>query len=271
MGVCRLLFSLAVFATVSACANYDLDSGRNMEVAGERFIDELYPRYEALSIDLQARGDSRDSEHFNHKARNAGMGSPVLPDEPMDRNLDPDSRSTFEAARYDLLLFFNDLRARERAPATAADAQVSFDCWMEAVEAGRDQTAEQCRRAFEDAMASLAAETPDTPRPFVVYFAFDSATVDGTGQAIIDRAIAEAARFGAGGFSVTGHTDRAGSEDYNARLSLDRAQAVAATLRARGISASDISIAGRGESENAVATADGIREQKNRRVEIVVQ
>lgn len=242
-----------------------------MEVTGDRFIDELYPRYEALSIALQEKGDSRDSEHFNHKARNAGLGSPVLPDEAMDRDLDPEAHSMFEAARYDLLLFFNDLRARERAPATAAEAQVSFDCWMEAVEAGRDETAEECRRAFEDAISSLAAETPDAPRPFVVYFAFDSAVVDGTGQATVDRAIAEAKRFGASGFSVTGHTDRAGSDDYNARLSLERAQAVASILRARGVTADEISVAGRGESENAVPTADGVREQMNRRVEIVVQ
>ena len=72
-------------------------------------------------------------------------------------------------------------------------------------------------------------------------------------------------------FSVTGHADRAGSEDYNAALSIARANAVKGALAARGVADGSVSVAGRGESDPAVPTADGVAEQANRRVVIIIQ
>ena len=55
------------------------------------------------------------------------------------------------------------------------------------------------------------------------------------------------------------------------KLSLRRAEAARDVLVAKGVEASKISVAARGESEPAVPTADGVREQANRRVEIVAR
>ena len=49
------------------------------------------------------------------------------------------------------------------------------------------------------------------------------------------------------------------------------ALAVAALIVTGGVAADKITVAGRGESEPAVPTADGVREAKNRRVEIILQ
>jgi outer membrane protein OmpA-like peptidoglycan-associated protein len=54
-------------------------------------------------------------------------------------------------------------------------------------------------------------------------------------------------------------------------LSLRRADSVRSSLISGGVSADKITVAGRGESEPAVPTADGVREPKNRRVEIILQ
>jgi len=72
-------------------------------------------------------------------------------------------------------------------------------------------------------------------------------------------------------WAVTGHADRAGSEAYNMELSLRRANAVRAALVARGVSPDSITVAGRGETEPDVPTADGVEEQVNRRVRIIPQ
>jgi OOP family OmpA-OmpF porin len=88
---------------------------------------------------------------------------------------------------------------------------------------------------------------------------------------VIDQVLADAAATGAVGISATGHADRAGAEEYNMALSLRRADTVREALIAGGIDANTITVAGRGESEPAVPTADGVREQANRRVEIVIQ
>jgi outer membrane protein OmpA-like peptidoglycan-associated protein len=70
---------------------------------------------------------------------------------------------------------------------------------------------------------------------------------------------------------VAGHADRSGSPQYNQRLSQRRADAVAAELSRQGIARSNISVQAFGESRPLVATADGVREPQNRRVEIVLR
>lgn len=77
-------------------------------------------------------------------------------------------------------------------------------------------------------------------------------------------------RCGWRNFTVVGHTDRAGSDAYNERLSLRRGQAVADLMAAAGIPASIIATSGKGESEPRVATLDGERTPANRRVEVRV-
>jgi outer membrane protein OmpA-like peptidoglycan-associated protein len=68
-----------------------------------------------------------------------------------------------------------------------------------------------------------------------------------------------------------GHTDRAGSQEFNDRLSMRRAQTVAAFLIKEGIPAQQIETAGRGKREPLVLTADGVANPMNRRVVITIQ
>jgi OmpA-OmpF porin, OOP family len=68
---------------------------------------------------------------------------------------------------------------------------------------------------------------------------------------------------------ATGHADRSGPDNYNVRLSERRATAVKNQLVREGVPAGIIQTAGKGERENLVQTADGVREPRNRRVEIV--
>ena len=67
---------------------------------------------------------------------------------------------------------------------------------------------------------------------------------------------------------IRGHTDRAGSEAYNMRLSQRRAEAVAAYLASHGIDTSAMAVDWFGETKPMVATPDGVPEQANRRAEI---
>ncbi|MDP6908669.1 MAG: OmpA family protein, partial [Flavobacteriales bacterium] len=73
---------------------------------------------------------------------------------------------------------------------------------------------------------------------------------------------------------VSGHTDSHGNDDYNLRLSKDRAQAVVDYLVRNGISADRLSAVGYGETrpiarnENADLTDNPTGRQLNRRIEI---
>jgi outer membrane protein OmpA-like peptidoglycan-associated protein len=107
------------------------------------------------------------------------------------------------------------------------------------------------------------------PSQYLVFFDWDSAVLTTEAQNIV-RTAAQAARQGrVARIEVTGHADRSGPDRYNVRLSQRRAQAVQAELVKNGVSASDIAIFAKGESDPLVPTADGVREPQNRRVQIV--
>ena len=67
---------------------------------------------------------------------------------------------------------------------------------------------------------------------------------------------------------IIGHTDNTGSDELNARLSLQRAQATRDYLTARGADLRQITVAGRGEREPVADNASEAGRARNRRVEI---
>jgi OmpA-OmpF porin, OOP family len=119
------------------------------------------------------------------------------------------------------------------------------------------------------APAAIPAPPPSQPRVFIVFFDWDKDTITPEGQAIIQQA-ADAYKAGAPvQIQVTGYTDRSGSPGYNQRLSERRANNVARALAAMGVPRDQMIVTGRGENDNRVPTAPGVREPQNRRVEIV--
>jgi hypothetical protein len=101
-------------------------------------------------------------------------------------------------------------------------------------------------------------------------FGFDSARLTAEHEPLIDAAVADFRARGSSTISIVGHTDSAGSSDYNRALSQRRATAVAEALLRRGLTDADLVTAWRGQDDQAVATADGQREPANRRVVISV-
>ncbi len=71
--------------------------------------------------------------------------------------------------------------------------------------------------------------------------------------------------------SVIGHTDTAGDNQYNLRLSQNRALAVRRLLIHKGIIPAHIKSTSHGEENPLIKTADNVHEQRNRRVEVVVR
>ena len=115
--------------------------------------------------------------------------------------------------------------------------------------------------------AVLAAQ-PAPPQRFVVQFEPNGSRLTRAAAEVLDQLRAALAVRPGADLVVTGHTDRVGSVEANDRLSLQRAEAVRDMLVAAGVPREAISVAGRGEREPAVATADEVAEARNRRVEI---
>jgi outer membrane protein OmpA-like peptidoglycan-associated protein len=70
---------------------------------------------------------------------------------------------------------------------------------------------------------------------------------------------------------ITGHTDNQGSDEYNLRLSLHRAQSVQRYLEGEGILPNRIQVAGKGFREPMVPNTSASNQGLNRRITVSIQ
>jgi outer membrane protein OmpA-like peptidoglycan-associated protein len=114
------------------------------------------------------------------------------------------------------------------------------------------------------------AAPPAEPLPErgVVYFDFDRAELNPSGENTMQSIITDIQDRELGGITVAGHTDTAGPPDYNMQLSQRRANTVAAELIKSGIPARIVTTEAFGETDLAVQTPDNTPAQPNRRATV---
>jgi len=102
------------------------------------------------------------------------------------------------------------------------------------------------------------------------FFDFDKAILKPAGKASLDELGAKLGDMNLEVIIAVGHTDSIGTDAYNQKLSIRRAEAVKAYLKGKGIEENRIYTEGKGESQPKAdnATSDG--RAQNRRVEIEV-
>jgi OOP family OmpA-OmpF porin len=269
-----LIGVLGAVGLLAGCASNIKQMEEVQASGGTPFTQALTEEYRSFVAHEKDERDWSAADYFAIKGLAAAGGQVVLPEEVGDVGEHgpalTDGRSRLMAAL--------GAGAGDSNPQVAARAQRAFDCWNHEAEednwydAITDEHVKACRDEFEAAMAQLQPPAQMAePGTYIVLFDFDRSNINQAGQAVIDQVLADAAKMGGVRISATGHADRSGSEDYNMALSLRRADSVREALIAGGVSPDAITVAGRGESEPAVPTPDGVKEQANRRVEIVLQ
>ena len=104
-----------------------------------------------------------------------------------------------------------------------------------------------------------------------IYFEFNSAELKPEARELLEKVGSALASedLETFRFSVEGHTDNVGSEDYNSRLSSERAKAVKTFLARRGVDSLRLQTVGHGESQPVAPNEDENGRQRNRRVELI--
>ena len=108
-------------------------------------------------------------------------------------------------------------------------------------------------------------------RTYLVFFDWDRADLTDRARQIISEAAQASTRVQATRIEVQGNADLSGTHAYNQRLSLRRAQTVAAELVRDGVPRTAIEIQAFGDTRPLVPTAPGVREPQNRRVAIILR
>ena len=155
----------------------------------------------------------------------------------------------------------------DTATLTQANQAVDAESGDKPFSESREASAEEIDTKFGDALAIV----PPQPESFTVYFGSDSSKIRSDSLPVFDQVMAEIERRDSRDISLNGHTDRTGDDEWNMKLSLERANSVKTQLIDKGIKAEYMTIEYYGESKPVVPTADNVSEPKNRRVEVVVR
>lgn len=102
-------------------------------------------------------------------------------------------------------------------------------------------------------------------------FDFNKAVLLRSGKIALDKFIQDYKNSNIQSVTATGYTDSIGSDAYNKKLSLKRAQAVKAYLVSKGINKNLITIEGLGKSNPVAPNTTEQGRAKNRRVEIQIK
>ncbi len=223
-----------------------------------------------------------NSEYFAQKGLNSLDDLHPQPELPKNWSLRQADVTDLSGARVRLV---NALASggKQNLPEVAAKAQVSYDCMIAYAE--KRKPAPSCQENFSQAIAALeaslrapaAADNQAARRMggnnYVVWFDFDGSRLNKKGAETLAEVVASLRELAGKNYTVklSGHTDRAGSESYNQRLSERRANSVKQALENNDIPGDKLTTHGYGETMPKVPTKDGVAEPANRRVEIEIQ
>jgi outer membrane protein OmpA-like peptidoglycan-associated protein len=189
-------------------------------------------------------------------------------------------QSDLEAARQAELAAAKQAQMKAEADAAAAKAQAEQDA-LKAKEAAAQADADRSRRAAEALRAQLleqfnrVLETRDTSRGLVVnmgdvLFATGKYNLRPEAQVVLAKLSGIILSHPGLNLAVEGFTDTVGSDDFNFKLSQQRADTVREYLVTQGLADSTVTATGFGKTNPVADNATAAGRQKNRRVEIVV-
>jgi len=143
--------------------------------------------------------------------------------------------------------------------------QPTVKCWDGASVFNAGHSQSECPVQVTQAPSGCAEQY----RQEIIYYEFDKGQSAETRNAI-NRVLDIGQFCNVQGIRVVGHTDTSGSAAYNLGLSKRRANDALEELVRQGVSRNLISSEGQGETNPFIDSGDGVREQLNRRTEVLL-
>lgn len=133
-----------------------------------------------------------------------------------------------------------------------------------------DKQAEEIKKTVPDAKVERVGEGIVVEFSSSVLFGFDKSGLSGEAKTNLDKLVIVLNNYPDTNIEVQGHTDNQGSDEYNRKLSVRRADAVSGYLTGRGIANARVSTKGFGESVPKYTNDTESGRSENRRVEFLI-
>jgi len=292
--VLKVVFCLLSLLIISACsASYE--KLKNVDFrTNNTFSKSLLETYkEKATYEAEEMHDWNSAKLYSEKAFNALVGAEVKPQEMTYWKLP--KKNVFELTQsYNNLMIIYD-KAKILDPYNLANAISSLDCWAEQQEENwQTWDINKCRDAFLNSMHQIYSKISDNEKNQkntknkkinnsesvvvvtknekkeiiqIIYFDFDEYTLSKVSLNTI-KTFLNKNKNKISNYIIVGHTDTKGTNQYNLKLSLKRAETIKTIFLQEGIEKENINILGKGEGFLAVYTADEVAHPANRRVEI---
>ncbi|MEM8752012.1 MAG: OmpA family protein [Pseudomonadota bacterium] len=233
------------------------------DMPGGDFNAELAKQYQGLAaFNASKEVNWMDAAGYMDRSNAAGAGG-VAPWDPAELGIGGEAASLYSEVGAGI--------AANAAtnPVACAEAQALWDHWLEAQlqSPGGCIDEDEVKSRFDAAYAAcLGSPVGD----YIVFFGFDRSDLTSAARGVISDVVAALEGVSNPIVSLVGHADTSGPAEYNVGLSERRVNRVAEAMAASGVNMSGVTRAARGEADPAVPTGDGVREPRNRRVEITV-
>lgn len=294
MQVCWKKITVVAIAglLVSACSG--VGGLSEMKPKGKAFEKALFKEYSKMAS-YEAKLDRLDGNvaFFVERAKKAATGKAPSAQMISDRKIKGKYAKKLGPA-YARLWAALDAKGGKLDAKNAAKAQVVYECWLRQAEKNQKKNKKMasCMSSFYGAMAMVegaiynakqkkkkmkaaskkkVSKKAARTKNFIAFFDFGSSKLSKKAQISVESALGFAISKKSNSIAVTGHTDTVGSKKANKALSKKRVASVLAMFKAAGFNLKkDVVDVSLGELDPAVASGDGKKEARNRRVVIAV-
>ena len=289
----KLGFLLFITMLLTSCSSSYKFLSNNSFDPQDDFSKYLLEEYRnKADFEAKEMHDWNSAKLYSEKALKAVNGIRLEP-EIMSKWKIPEQHITELEKAYNNLMKVYDT-AFETNPYDLAVAISSLDCWAEQQEENwQTWDIEDCKRDYLKALHNIYNTISDNEKnkanltnkekfddfaivipknkneeiKEIIYFDFNKSNLNNvSSQEILNFLIHYHREIEK--YVIVGHTDTKGTNEYNLKLSLDRAKKVQIIFNEFGIDNSDIKIIAKGETDLAVQTLDETAHPANRRVVI---
>ena len=284
---------------INSCAYFRLKELDKHNFSQDNIYDLVSKEYKEFAYsELYEMHDELDANYFAFKANNILKTKIIRIENPKNWKI-PDNYENEAKEEYKKISSLLKEEFTFQYPKLVAKLVSGYDCWLEQIEENwQIKDIEDCKNKFTNAYKKiLASESSkqlinkkqkseinsslvseknksyfvkgDKTKSVLVFFNYDSHKLSITEKDKLDNYISTIIKTDSNPIVIYGHTDTKGSKKYNLILSEQRALSVSKYFRKKGLN-NKLIIKNYGENYPLIITGDNVQEEKNRRVEVII-